>query len=537
MSDEAALFELKRQLKLAPNGTKRELDWRIEQHELLTGADPTACDLWAPFQDEFITKRLALLSIGESTVYSALRSLEDDDYIFRRRKGGRHNDRMILLNTKQIERDLQDHPAFPKKDMKPVVIGQAEALIPEPRNPIFTPIYEGLVRVVQRTKTKASRGVKAWRAAMVLQRVLWIAELRDLEGEEAPALWSVRDLHQTFGWGTVGAWGAALNFLVEKNLLLETGTDNRTPYLLPNVELIRDLASQSGDVVTLQKENTDPTKEEQSSSKARTLNLQKENKRPPKREQPGILSAPESFSETLPDFHTEREVEATPELLDLLTRISHSIAEPRRITRFAHLPLEDAWATLTFADICDQASDASKATTLFTLARQLDTGARTAMAFHSDEPQSKAYVAVLLGHWLDTGVAYRGDITWIKPSKHRAIIADDFKSPERKELLRSWGKANGPLVIENIAEAGTNAQLRDEIWNAIEAHRDAVKPIVFVGIPGDLSFLAKRLKEDRLPALVARILREFKPDRLPDDLEIDSRHVEARPFDPSRPFA
>ena len=270
---EAALFELRRRLKLAPGGAKRDLDWRIEQHELLTGSDPSSCDLWAPFQDQFITDRLALLSIGESTVYGALRSLEDENYIFRRRKGGRHNDRMILLNTKQIERDLHDHPSFPKKEMKPVVTGQPDALIPEPRNPIFTPIYEGLVRVVQQTKAKTSRGVKPWRAAMVLQRVLWIAELRDLDGEDVPALWSVRDLHQTFGWGTIGSWGAALNFLVDKHLLIETGTDNRTPYLLPNVELIGELASQSGELVTLQNKNSDPPKEEQSSSKGNSVLL------------------------------------------------------------------------------------------------------------------------------------------------------------------------------------------------------------------------------------------------------------------------
>lgn len=536
---EAALFELRRKMRSAPGGAKRDLEWRIEQHELLTGPDPKSCDLWAPFQDEFVTDRLALLSIGESTVHHALRALENEDYIFRRRKGGRHNDRMILLNTKQIERDLQDHPAFPKKNMKPVVIGQPDALLPEPRNPVFTPIYEGLVRIVQGTKTTDSkRGVKPWRAALVLQRVLWIAELRDLDGEDVPALWPVRDLHQTFGWGTIGSWGAALNFLIARNLLIETETDNRTPYLLPNLELLEELASQSGEVDTPQKENEHPPKQERRPDKRRTSTGQKENEDPPKGEQNGILSGTESFSETLPDFFAESEVEPTPEFVANLKKLSHSIAKARRITRFGFLPLEDEWATLTFSDILEQADEESKATTLFSLARQLDTGARSAIAFHSDAPQAKAYVAVLLGYWLDNGVAYKGNITWIKPSRHRAAIAADFRDPERKELLKDWNRAEGPLVIENLAEAGTNAQLRDAIWECIEVHRDAVKPIVFVGIPDNVSFLRKRLKEERLADLAARLLHEFRPDRMPDELDLPpDLQVDSRPFDPKRPFA
>ena len=159
------------------------------------------------------------------------------------------------------------------------------------------------------------------------------------------------------------------------------------------------------------------------------------------------------------------------------------------------------------------------------------------MAFHSDDPRARAFVAVLIGHWLDTEVAYKGEVTWIKPSKHRAAIQADFQSSARLALVNSWRKAQGPLIIENVAEAGTNEQLRDEIVSAIEAHRDAVKPIVFIGIPGNVSFLEKRLKETRLTDLIVRILDEFKPDRAPGELDLPAALTKKLPFDPKRPFA
>ncbi|MEI2711397.1 MAG: hypothetical protein V9E96_20665, partial [Chitinophagaceae bacterium] len=534
---ECALFELSKQMRADKSGKRHDLEWKEDRYALLTGPDPSKCDLFSLMTDDFLIPRLYGITSSIRTVRDAISWLAKKDYLIR---GA--SDRFLLLNVKQIERDQADHPYFTGRKFKNAVSGSHDQLLAEPVDAIFSPLYLGLVKIV-----KAGTGISSEqtiaKAALVLQRILRRAELRDHSGEEIAAPWTARKIQSTFSWGSVGSWNTAFQALsaaqmIEITRRIEHGVvEHRAEPLLPAIYAA---ASNTGLEVTLeqgrQKLNKVAAEIEQPSGKIRTTSRQDVNKVVAEIEQTPPYIETEGFSETLPDFHTEREVVVTPELLEIFQKLSHSVLEQRRISRFVDLPLEEAWSTLTFSDVVDQADDAGKAATLYSLARQLDTGARTAMAFHSDDPRARAFVAVLIGHWLDTEVAYRGEVTWIKPSKHRAAIQANFQSTARVELVNSWRKAHGPLIIENVAEAGTNEQLRDEIVAAIDAHRDAVKPIVFIGIPGNVSFLEKRLKEDRLTQLIVRILNEFKEDRVPGELDMPAT-TSKRPFDPNRPFA
>lgn len=530
---ECAHFELARQLRSDASGNKRDLEWREEQYTLLTGADPRDCDLWAPFQNELLVSRLCGMASEASTIAGALKWLEDAGLIFRRRMGRNRNDRMVLLNVKQIQRDQRDLPNFSGHRFKPAVSGSPDQLIEEPMETIFTPLYEGLVTVVSKASSKS--GISTCRAALVLQRVLKRAELRERAGEPIPAPWSVRDIQSTFGWGSKDTWNAAMNQLIHSGLTLETKAVRRTLTLEPN--LIRILALLNGDLQAVSpsivhiRDSGDP-EEGQSYSRTGTGVVQNKDEHNPQQGRRSFLKGSECFSESLTEFLSEREpVEGFKPraILD-----SHSIAffEVRRKTQFVGFPFKAGWDTLSFEDIAEANEEAAAAALL--LGRQLRSGERQAIAFPRNTDRAKAFVAVFCGYFIDTHVAEK-PITWVDVEEAVGIIGGEFNK-RRTAYLERLMSAESPIVIEGIVNSLRHEQVRDCLCEAMKAHSENSMPIIFLGLPDNPAELRRKVKDDRLVDQMIRVLVERVEHLAEPEAGLPPGDAAAEVAEPENPF-
>lgn len=237
---EVALFELGRALR-GPGYERHPVEWREEQTRILRGPRPQDCQLWAPLSNELLVNRFYGFA-SEPTLKRAVSWLEKKGYLFRRRMGGSRNDRVVLVNVKQLEFDQGNLEQFADVKFNPAIAGRPEAVIAEPAEAYFASLYEGLVDVV--TRASGAEGARACRAAFVLRLILAFAEMKDLAGEPILRTWSTRTLDASFPWGSRETWGKALDHLCDCGLVNRV---KRSPAFLyePNLPRILALCGES----------------------------------------------------------------------------------------------------------------------------------------------------------------------------------------------------------------------------------------------------------------------------------------------------
>jgi len=538
---ECAHFELARKLRSDEAGQKRDLEWREDQYALLTGADPRGCDLWAPFQNELIVSRLCGMATEQSTIAGALKWLEDAGFIFRKRMGRNRNDRMILLNIKQIQRDQRDHPKFSGHRFKPAVSGSPDQLIEEPMETIFTPLYEGLVTVVAKASSK--EGLATCRAALLLHRILRRAELRDQAGEAVAAPWSVRDVQSTFGWGSKDSWLAAMNQLIHSGLILEKESVRRTLSLEPNLPKILTMVDgpvQSVSPLIVQNEDSDTPQQGQTYSTTGTVILQSRDGHSPEQGQGSVLKGSEFFSESLTEYLAELNAAGDFNPSKILEDHSDHIFEVRRKTQFVGLPFENGWESLTFGRLAQ--TDEELAAAALQLAQELGRGERSAIAFPRATRKAKAIIAVILGYWIDDHVTGTAPAEWITiDGTWFEMYNADFKKPEeqplanaRRDMDRRLEATNNALIIENIAGSRQHAQIITKLKSAITGRADNLMPVIYVGLPDSVSDLSPKLDDGGLTPIVVRSLTErherFEVPDPPASVRIAGETLEDDPF-------
>lgn len=498
---ECSLFELSRVMTANSDGELRSLEWREEQFAILTGPDPESCDLWAPVSNELILDRLMGIARDESTIRRAFADLEKRGYVFRRRLGGYRNDRLVLPNIRKINYDQRDLAAYAGRKFKSVVTGSPDQLIEVPEKVVFTPLYEGLKEIAE--YATGLGGMDLVRCALVLQRILHRAKLRFQEGEEVPARWTVRGMLSTFGWGRRDNWKSAMNTLIASKLVIN---HERTPefVLEPNLPLIHAL---SGTDCPLEPKEanvpTPPGESNHTTGQKDPYQWADVTGAPGKKRNTGLLKGSEVFPESLTEYLSEREPAADFVPSEILGAHSVEPFRERRDAHFAFVDVKPEWSSLTFDKLAE--ADEKQAAALLELANKMPTGERPAICFRNNTDLSRALVSVVLGHWIDehVGTGFR----WVNVDDYVKTIAAEFSESRSREIARVE-KPTGPLVIENVAQARKHEQARDSLSAAIKEHREALMPIIFLGLPPRLSDLSSSLKGHKLADQIYRVLRE-----------------------------
>jgi len=494
---ECALFELGRVLR-GPESSPNDLEWREEQFALLTGPDPESCDLWAPLSDKFLEKRLLGLVKSRASVSRAIAWLADHGYLFRRRQGAAHNDRLVLPNIRKINYDQRSLPEYAGVKFKPVVTGSPDQMVEVPEGVILTPLYEGLVEAIR--EASGLDGIKVCRAALVLQRVLHRAKLRFADGQEVPVVWTARDLHSTFGWGRKENWLSALDLLISSGLLVRHQGNRVEPNLL-RIHAICATPLPSG--INVANVDTQGLNGGQLMPQTWTSNDANVDTQGLNGGHESVLKRTEIFSESLTEYLTEREPDPDFEPAEILA--SHSIEQfrERRAVHFSLVDVPSEWASLSFANLAE--ADEHQAAALLELANKMPSGERPAIAFLNNTDLTRALVSVLLGYWIDRHIG--NGFRWINVTDYATTIAGEFSESRSREIARVENPT-GPVVIENVAQARMHQQARDSLSVAIKAHREALMPIIFLGLPPRLSDLSSSLRGHQLADQIYRVLRE-----------------------------
>lgn len=511
---ECARFETERRLRFRPGGAKTDLEWRETQHRTLLGPKPEEADLWAPFPGDRIVARLCGISTNKTSIGKTVEWLEGAGYIFTGKTERPRNGRTVLLNVKQIERDLRDSPFYDGCDFRPAVKGSPDQFMVEPEGQLFTPVYEGLSQLVVDASGELAANMETARAAMLLHRILVRAEAREKAGETVPAAWSYRHIHESFGWGSHQTWKSALSRLTSSNLAVKTGKEYSAPVIAPNLSRILYLTRGISEAKATDAPdhtfnrtgtqigpigNTEVTEAEMSSVEAG-----------PQIEPNTPTLRTESFSESLTEYLSERQEGGSFDAVSILDSLSHPPYEVRRTARFVGLPVDGEWSQLSFKHLAKSSTE--EAAAALELCDELARGVRPAIAFPTNSTRARATIAVMIGHWIDSHVAEK-PLEWftVDPDALTAIQGSfqiAAEKNQRKQLIQRLEETDSPLIVENIGMAGRNEQLRDTLVNAIRGRSENLMPVIYLGLPDTVDELRKLLKEDRLTDLVVRTLNE-----------------------------
>lgn len=541
---ECARFEMELRFRKGPQSDEDDMVWRAEQHRLLVGSNPEDADLWGPFPSARLIERLRGLSTNAQSLGRTIAWLVEQDYIFVRKARRPRNGREVLLNVKQIERDLHDHPYYRDAEFKGSVKGSPEQFLDEPKDQVFAPLYEGLSDVVLRATAASKPDATSARAAMLLQRMLVRAETRERAGEEIPAPWHRGTTIETFGWGSKDTWMKAYSKLKDSQLILEVGKDYNVPLVVPNLPRILSLSGAKPPVeathsleVTIESPRIDDqvTRNRQSSNPDQTI----EAGRPDDQGSVSPLST-EVFSESLTEYLAELKAVGNFDPSKVLEDHSDHIFEVRRKTQFVGLPFENGWENLTFSRLAQ--TDGELAAAALLLAQKLGRGERSAIAFPRATRKARAIIAVILGYWIDDHVTGTTPAEWITiDGTWFDMYNADFKKPEeqplanaRREMDRRLEATNNALIIENIAGSRQHAQIITKLKSAITGRADNLMPVIYVGLPDSVSDLSPKLDDGGLTPIVVRSLTErhkrFEVPDPPVPVEITDEALGDDPF-------
>ena len=477
---EVALFELARKLR-GPGYEGNPVEWREEQTRILMGPKPQSCDLWAPLPNELLAERFKGFA-AERSIIRAVVWLTDRGYLFRKRLGGNRNDRLVLVNVKQLEYDQGNLEEFADVKFKPSVSGSPEAVIAEPVEEYFASLYNGLVDIVQRAS--GTDGPSACRAALVLRLVLAFAEKNDLEGSRIARPWSVRTLNASFPWGSKDVWGRALNQLVHSGLVRMEKASPANLYE-PNLDRIHAFTGENiAPEVIVPNQDTHSAKPGQASCQTRTEVVPNQDTGTAKPGQDHVLKGTEIRSEILPDLLQERERDLAGGPVDSLPSVE--ISGNRKIFfQRAGAPAQVAGATLT--DLAG--SDPVKAAALKSITVDLAGGDVPAVAFFGAAAASQLLAAMTVGSLIDMTPNMRG-FRWIAVPHFETVLSRGLGDKTLERAKEEAAQTTDPLVIQGVEHAHRKDVLR--VLRAAIMGRIGRAPIIFAELSPDLRELAAR---------------------------------------------